>query len=106
MVDDHCYIAMELLEGGTLKDFIVGSKFIREDKALQILHNLLKGYKILKSHGIVHRDLKPDNIIFPTNPDKNFCLPKIIDFGYCQNESIKKKPNMFYNVGSPRYMSP
>ena len=32
--------------------------------------------------------------------------PKIIDFGYCMVEKVTKKPKMFYNVGSPRYMSP
>ena len=68
MLDDHCYIAMELLEGGTLKDYISNSKTIEEDKALQILYHLVKGYAILKDHGIVHRDLKPDNIIFQSNP--------------------------------------
>jgi serine/threonine protein kinase len=29
-----------------------------------------------------------------------------IDFGYCTVEGVKNKPNIFYNVGSPRYMSP
>jgi serine/threonine protein kinase len=33
-------------------------------------------------------------------------IPKIIDFGYCTIEKIQNKPKMFYNVGSPRYMSP
>lgn len=31
--------------------------------------------------------------------------PVIIDFGYCDNVR-GKKPNMYYNVGSPSYMSP
>jgi serine/threonine protein kinase len=26
VVDNHCYIAMELLQGGTLKDFIAQAK--------------------------------------------------------------------------------
>ena len=32
--------------------------------------------------------------------------PVIIDFGYCENIKSKKKPQMYYNVGSPSYMSP
>lgn len=31
--------------------------------------------------------------------------PLIIDFGYCEKMG-SKKPKMFYNVGSPSYMSP
>ena len=31
--------------------------------------------------------------------------PVIIDFGYCEQVG-RKKPSMFYNVGSPSYMSP
>ena len=59
----------------------------------------------MKDHGIVHRDLKPDNLMFADNPKTNFHPPKIIDFGYSKVESISPKPKMFYNVGSPRYMS-
>ena len=71
-----------------------------------ILRHLLEGYQILKEKGIVHRDLKPDNIMFKKDPQIHFILPKIIDFGYCKIESVAKKPSAFYNVGSPRYMSP
>lgn len=31
--------------------------------------------------------------------------PVIIDFGYCE-KNYGKKPKIFYNVGSPSYMSP
>lgn len=33
-------------------------------------------------------------------------IPKITDFGYCEIEGYLPKPKMFYNVGSPSYMSP
>ena len=106
MKDEYCYIVMELLQGGTLKDYISRRKKLSEEEAVRILHHLLIGYRILKNSGIVHRDLKPDNIMFEVSPEKNFTLPKIIDFGYCKMEAIQPKPRMFYNVGSPRYMSP
>lgn len=41
---------------------------------------------------------------YPAKENNPFA--KIIDFGYCKMEKVQKKPNMFYNVGSPRYMSP
>jgi serine/threonine protein kinase len=82
VIDGYCYIAMELLEGGTLKSYIAERKKLEESKAFFILGRILDGYRILKHHGIIHRDLKPDNIIFQ-QPPTDILTPKIIDFGYC-----------------------
>ncbi len=30
----------------------------------------------------------------------------VIDFGYCEMAEVPNKPQMFYNVGSPKYMAP
>lgn len=113
VADNHCHIAMELLSGGTLKDYLGKFKRLEEERATHIIKNILEGYKILKSNHIVHRDLKPDNIIFASLNNQNHSNgheplePKIIDFGYCEIDKLAHlKPKMFYNVGSPRYMSP
>lgn len=29
-----------------------------------------------------------------------------IDFGYCTVDSVPNRPECYYNVGSPKYMSP
>ena len=83
VIDEHCYIAMELLGGDTLKSYLSKIKKLDEEKAFFILERILEGYRILKNHGIVHRDLKPDNIMFERSPEQKL-IPKIIDFGYCQ----------------------
>ena len=106
VAENHCHIAMELLEGGTLKDYLSQCKKIDEDKSILILGRILEGYRILKNNRIVHRDLKPDNIIFTADPQQEHSTPKIIDLGYCEIDTVTSKPQMFYNVGSPRYMSP
>ena len=64
-----------------------------------MFYKLLTGYKAIKDSHFVHRDLKSSNIMLK---DKE---PVIIDFGYCQ-KTYGAKPNVFYNVGSPSYMSP
>ena len=73
-----------------------------------ILRSLLLGYETIQKNGIIHRDLKPSNILFATDPSssKELPIPKIIDFGYCIYNKVLKKPSSYYNVGSPRYMSP
>lgn len=57
--EGNCYIATELLSGGTLKDYISECKKVEPLTALFILRKMLEGYKILKENGILHRDLKP-----------------------------------------------
>jgi serine/threonine protein kinase len=53
----------------------------------------------MHASGVTHRDLKPSNILMVDNH------PKITDFGFCDIAG-SVKPKMFYNVGSPSYMSP
>jgi serine/threonine protein kinase len=53
----------------------------------------------------VHRDLKPDNVLFKTRPEVSKRIA-VIDFGYCEMAEVPNKPQMFYNVGSPKYMAP
>lgn len=73
--DDHDYIAMEYIEGKTLKDRLSEEHLSLEDlvhKATEIADAL----GVAHEHGIVHRDLKPSNIMI----DRSGHI-KIMDFG-------------------------
>jgi serine/threonine protein kinase len=59
----------------------------------------VEGYRICVDKKITHRDLKPANILMHDG------VPKISDFGYCEVSGYPK-PRLYYNVGSPCYMSP
>ena len=59
----------------------------------------------MRGKGIVHRDLKPDNIMFRFKPEEKKQVA-LIDFGYCEMETVGNRPNRIYNVGSPKYMAP
>lgn len=69
------------------------------------MKQIVEGHIHISQKNIIHRDLKPDNILFQdlSNNKKHLA---IIDFGYCDMEEVKNKPQMFYNVGSPKYMAP
>lgn len=61
----------------------------------------------------MHRDIKPANIMISRNThnsskwQKTYRIhPVIIDFGFAEHQHLLEKPNIFYNVGSPSYMSP
>ena len=74
-VDDRTYIAMEYVDGGSLRDVLkAGPLKLRQalDYAVQAADALAK----VHGRGVVHRDLKPENLLIA----KDGYL-KIIDFG-------------------------
>ena len=95
------FIIMELLKGGTLKNFILNNKNLSEEKISIIIKQILSAVNYLHNKNICHRDIKPENIMFK---DNSYSELKLIDFGL----SIKN----FYDLGEKdycgtfRYMAP
>lgn len=93
----HTCIITELCDGGDLSKMIKEHKKMPENKAIDVLSQIINGYRGISRFGIVHRDLKPANIFFSESE------VKIADFGFAiRNADLKKHSN--YNVGSPVYM--
>jgi predicted ATPase len=75
------YIAMELIEGKTLRELLVsGSLPMR--KAIEIAVQVAEGLTKAHEAGITHRDLKPANLMV-----SNDGLVKILDFGMAKHAS-------------------
>src|SRR6202521_1772562 len=69
------YIAMELVEGKTLRELLVSGPLpIR--KAIEIAAQVAEGLTKAHEAGIAHRDLKPENLMISHDG-----LVKILDFG-------------------------
>jgi len=72
------FIAMELLDGDTLRDRLAGSeeKTIPTSEILEIAQQICAGLEAAHEKGIVHRDIKPANIFLTRQG-----TVKILDFG-------------------------
>jgi len=74
--DGTLYIAMELIEGRTLRELVASGEPLATRKLLDVATQTAEGLAKAHTAGIVHRDLKPENL-FITKDGRI----KILDFG-------------------------
>jgi Tol biopolymer transport system component len=97
------FIAMELLEGQTLKQRI-GVHALKTVELLDCALQIADGLEAAHQAGIVHRDIKPANIFITTRGQ-----PKILDFGLAKVASLPVEEYVSapgVAVGTVPYMSP
>ena len=98
--DSVAYIAMEFLQGRSLRDILDSGVVLPIDKIVDITGQVADGLAFAHQSGIVHRDIKPPNIMVLENG-----VVKITDFGIAvfPTGSRTLAGTVF---GSPKYMSP
>jgi Tol biopolymer transport system component/predicted Ser/Thr protein kinase len=74
--DGTTYIAMELVEGKTLRELVAAEEALPTKRLLDIAVQTAEGLAKAHAAGIVHRDLKPENLMVSKDG-----YVKILDFG-------------------------
>ncbi|MCA9674982.1 MAG: serine/threonine protein kinase, partial [Myxococcales bacterium] len=102
--DGHRYLAMDLLEGPTLRD--EATRFGRLAPAV-VAHlgvQLLDALGHAHVRGVVHRDVKPENVIMTRGDDGVRAV--LIDFGLSWALGDERVTRRGTTVGSPSYLAP
>src|SRR5882762_7899787 len=105
------YIAMELVEGKTLRELLV-SGLLPMRKAIEIAAQTAEGLTKAHEAGITHRDLKPENLMVSHD-----CFVKILDFGLAKHGAPSGEHSDIFDtsmsltgpalgLGTVGYMSP
>jgi len=102
------YIAMELLEGETLRHRLLRQGTLPPLEVARIISELARGLEVAHCTGIVHRDLKPENIFLAEDQGRE--VVKILDFGIAKRLDLQGVDRLAtqegFMVGTPCYMSP
>ncbi len=97
------YLALELIEGGSLRDRLKKKNLFTELEALHMVQDIALALEHAHQKGLVHRDIKPENILF----DSSFAV-KLSDFGLVKyaEPGLSNLTHTGTTVGTPHYISP
>jgi serine/threonine-protein kinase len=92
------YIAMQYIEGPTLKQLI--DRGLTPEQAVAEIRQVLEAARFAHRHGIVHRDLKPQNVIVDSEGKS-----VVTDFGIAR-AGVSEITQTGSVMGTPHYLSP
>ncbi len=100
--DGEVFLAMELVEGKTLRDVIHEEAPLTAREALAILEPILLALRAAHAAGMIHRDVKPENVIVRRDGEV-----KVADFGLARaitNQATTSQTGVL--LGTVSYLSP
>jgi serine/threonine-protein kinase len=96
------YIAMEMLEGGSLRDLVKGAGALEYSRACMLAADTAEALAHAHATGVVHRDVKPANLMLTRN---GRC--KVADFGLARVDDANDLSSVFgESVGTPQFVAP
>ncbi|MGN6378124.1 MAG: Stk1 family PASTA domain-containing Ser/Thr kinase [Gaiellales bacterium] len=95
------YIAMEFLDGPTLKEEIVRRAPLPEAQAIGWATQALDALDFAHRRGVIHRDVKPHNMVLTEDGRL-----KVTDFGIARAQNTQQMTEVGSIVGTAQYLSP
>src|SRR3954452_18971344 len=94
-------IAMELVDGKTLKELVTERGPLPPDVAAGLTEQVLQALGYAHRRGIVHRDVKPQNVIIDHDGQA-----KVADFGIARAGDTSQMTQAGAIIGTMQYLSP
>lgn len=99
--DGEPFLAMELVEGGSLEERLRQGP-LPPAEAATLIARVARAVQHAHDAGVVHRDLKPGNVLLAADG-----APKIADFGLAKRLDAAQGPTRTGSLlGTPSYMAP
>jgi eukaryotic-like serine/threonine-protein kinase len=101
------YIAMEVIEGRSLKELIMTRGALPIGTAIAYAKQLLDAPRFAHRHGIIHRDIKPHNVLVSADQHAKANEPrlKVTDFGIARH-GPSQMTEAGSIMGTAQYLSP
>lgn len=99
IADDHAYIVMDYVAGGTLEVHTQRPGLLPIERIVELIFKCTRALDYACQIGVTHRDIKPANILLTRDGDI-----RLSDFGAALFSTMER--TQVEGVGSPAYMSP
>ena len=105
--DGRFYIAMEYLQGESLRAHLATHGKLSIERAMNLWLQAVRGVAAVHKVGVVHRDLKPDNLFLAQVDSEEGPIErlKVLDFGIALLRDTKRARGTL-NIGTPGYVAP
>ena len=108
--DGSLFIAMELIEGRSLRTVVATEGPLQIGRALAIAGQVAASLTDAHTHAIIHRDLKPDNVMLQDR-GRQRDVARVLDFGiaklrdetHATQQALTQAGDV---LGTPQYMAP
>ncbi len=99
-LDETAYIAMEYVDGRTLKQVVTEEGTLEPKRAIDLIVQVLRAARFAHKRGVIHRDFKPQNVIVDAED-----RAKVADFGIAR-AGASDMTQTGSIMGTAQYLSP